>query len=234
MFLKQLITAVAVLATASVTSAEVITLNSTKATTLYDGGSEIYYLSAWSYTGGAADSNKTNSYKSWITFDNSSILAPYVTDAKLTLKQWSDGALVITTPITIELYALTDSAGDNWAAEVNWSNAPANVVASSKLLDPTKTVLAGTYTFTGQFPARSQVIQIPFTPAGVSFLNADTDGLSTFILVARDDSTSFTGFHAYTNSPTLIATVPEPTALFSLGSVSLALLFRKRKLNELA
>jgi len=228
MGIREILGVFAVLSAATVASAEVVTVNSTKALTLFDGGSELDYLAAWSFTGGTVDQNKSNSYKSWIAFNNSSILVPYVTGAEITLKQWSNGNLGIPTPITIDLYALTDSTGDTWATDSNWSNAPANDVASSKLLDPTKTVLAGSYTFTGQFPARNEVIHIPFTAAGVSFLNADTDGLSTFILAAHDDSTSFTGFHAYANSATIMATVPEPTSLVGLLSSSFGLLFRKR------
>lgn len=147
--------------------------------------------------------------KGLIGMDLSGLAGGKVTDARLelTMVPTGMGYAAELPDSTFAIYGLTDESLDHWNPEtVRWATAPANRTGGAAV-DPKKTVKLGTF----QVPQGIQSgVKSIDGPALVEFLNRDTNGLATFILV-RETPGSGKGdlVHGFANRkhPTL----PPPT-----------------------
>ena len=82
---------------------------------------------------------------------------------------------------TFAIYGLTDEKLDDWDEQaIRWNNAPAANLSDGKSLDPSKVVPIGTFTIVqGELTGTRSVEGKALT----DFVNADTNGLATFIVV---------------------------------------------------
>lgn len=137
---------------------------------------------------------------------------------------------------SFRVFGLNDGdAGENWLeAGINWNNAPANdgsngdsVLGNATLLD--------TFSLTGRGVDGGEILLD--SDAIADFINADSDGLVTFILTRIDPQTSDSVVHIFNSRETgagstltLIAapTIPEP-ATASLLAFGIAGLIRRRR-----
>lgn len=185
------------------------------------------------------------SRKSYVQFDIAG-LAGRIQDAAIDLQvninNGNPSGSTGPAQFTLEVFGLNDGAGEGWnESTLTFNNAPGNAAGNG--------VNAGLTTFLGSInipainPAlTTDPILISFADimasspdALVNFLNADTDGLVTFILRRTSDSGSFNlGFFSSEATggagPVLRVNiaVPEPaTAL--LGVIGLVVLARRRR-----
>jgi len=120
-------------------------------------------------------------YKMYIQFDVSSLTLPLTTDAKLTCTT-RDGQF----PPGTTLWGLNDGdPGEAWIeADLTWNNAPANDTAgngflsNATLLGEFHNIQQGVAGGTGDFCG----------DALDNFLNADTDGLATFMVLSPGET----------------------------------------------
>lgn len=192
----------------------------------------------------------------YVRFDLST-LSNVVEDALLELTVSGNS---VTRDVTFHVYGLNDGTaagggklGEDWSeTSMNWSNAPA-LNNSNINVDPTKAVLLGNFFVT---PTDTTGTVKVFSNADsnvsdglVDFLNADTNGIATFIIKAGAfSSTSFsTSFYSkegdlssdYNDSimdpPTLkLTVVPLPAAawmgIVMLGGLGGTQIIRRRQL----
>ncbi len=182
--------------------------------------------------------------KGYFRFDLSAVGTTMITDATffLTIGDYSDGDSVSGTQ-TFNVFGLLDGdPGEEWdSSQINWNNAPANGSDNAVLSNAT---LLGNFSFNGNGNAGDIV-----TLSGgslVSFLNDDTNGLATLILVRETFDPNVSGYvhnfaaaeHLSLAPPTLdldfglpISPVPEPATmlLFASGLAGLAAVGRRRK-----
>ncbi len=129
-----------------------------------------------------ADQKSDYNRKAYIGLDLAPIAGMKVVEAQLsfTLAPTGMGFASQVPDATFAVYGLADEALDNWDEKtIRWQNAPANVPGGATL-DPAKVVRLGT------FEIAQGVLQGTRSIAGeklVDFLNRDTNGLATFILV---------------------------------------------------
>jgi hypothetical protein len=170
--------------------------------------------------------------KGYVRFDTSAIDFT-ATDASLDLTV-SDETLLSAEIATIHVYGITNQSLDSVALDSNitWANAPANDTASGYKADLSKAMLLGSFTYQGNEPVGT--VKTFSSSAFIDFLNADTNGLVTFVLgrtdpgAGKDRNVIFAGdTHATYAAPTLTV-IPEPATLGMVGMAGLLLLIRRR------
>ncbi len=153
--------------------------------------------------------------RAYVGFDLASVGRDHTIDAQLsfTLAPTGMGFASEVPDATFAVYGLTDETLDGWDEKtLRWVNAPANL-PGGVALDPSKTVKLGTFIVAQGVTSGTRSIG---GTALADFLNRDTNGLVTFILVretlgsGRADLVH--GF-ASKNHPTL----PPPTLKLSVA-----------------
>jgi ferric-dicitrate binding protein FerR (iron transport regulator) len=152
--------------------------------------------------------------KAYIGIDLSAVAGRAILDAQLSLTfaPTSMGFASEVPDATFAVYGLTDEALDGWDERtIRWNNAPANGPGGTGL-DPAKTTLLGTFTIRqGELNGTRSI----GGPQLVRFLQRDTNGLATFIVVRQTPGSGRNdlvhGFasknHPSLPSPTLKVTV---------------------------
>jgi hypothetical protein len=129
-------------------------------------------------------SSANTNYKSWLQFNLNSIYAAnpglkgHIVTATLTFTGTGDNT--VTKPYIVN--GLNDSAGlEGWSASsLTWNNAPGNKTDDTYLLNPS---LTSANLFTGSIsPGDGGTTDTGSSTALTAFLNADSDGLVTFIM----------------------------------------------------
>ncbi len=129
-------------------------------------------------------SNDKSDYnrKAYIGMDLASVAGNKVTDAQLsfTFTPTGMGFASEVPDATFAVYGLTDESLDDWdEAAMRWNTAPANLPGGSAL-DPDKVVLLGKFEIAqGALEGTRSITG----PALADFLNRNTNGLATFILI---------------------------------------------------
>lgn len=135
---------------------------------------------------------------------------------------------------SVSIYGLNDGPGDLWSETgITWNNAPGNNTANNGDVLPGETtpILLAQL----QFDASGAAHQVS-NQALIDFLNADTNGIVTFIFVRADGSGGTHQIGGRLDNPdpadwrpTLeITFVPEPASLVLAGMGSLIMLRRRR------
>jgi ferric-dicitrate binding protein FerR (iron transport regulator) len=130
----------------------------------------------------ATGANQQYYRKAYIGLDLAALAGRRVLDAQLTLTlaPTSMGFASEVPDATFSLYGLTDEALDDWdEAALRWQNAPANQPGGAAL-DPAKVVRLGSFVVEQGVTTGVRAVG---GPALADFLNRDTNGLATFILV---------------------------------------------------
>src|SRR5262249_7593830 len=120
--------------------------------------------------------------KAYIGFDLASVKGSKIVDAQLSLTFTPTGmGFASEVPdATFAVYGLTDEALDDWNERtMRWRDAPANRPGGAAL-DPDKVSRVGTWEIVQGVLEGTRGIA---GPALVDFLNRDSNGLATFILV---------------------------------------------------
>ena len=122
--------------------------------------------------------NKYWSRKAYLRWDTSVLNSTSVTNASMSVM----AALVQAVPVDMDVYGLNDgNAGESWSeSTITWNNAPGNDTSGNDLL-------FGQVTFLGTLTAPIGTVEgdiLSFSsPDLANFINADTDGQVTLILV---------------------------------------------------
>jgi hypothetical protein len=120
--------------------------------------------------------------KAYIGMDLASIAGKKVVDARLglTFAPTGMGYSSEVPDATFAVFGLTDEALDRWDEEtIRWNDAPANLPGGASV-DPTKVARLGTFTIgQGELTGTRSIEGKALT----DFLNRDTNGLATFIVV---------------------------------------------------
>lgn len=214
---------------------------SSNVNTNYNSGSNLPYLDVKSQSG---DMQYTR--KSYARFDLTD--APdTVTEATLTLTNAGFlGSSSSSKVWTFEVYGLLDNfvpgsgiLGNTWGeSAITWNNAPANNTASAYGVIAGSVyggAPLGTFTITG-----TGSVGATYSISGsalVDFLNSDTDGLGTFIIVRpTDGDTTDSIVHRFasrenaTYSGPQLSLLPEPATLVLLGlGAGVTYLSRRRR-----
>ena len=148
--------------------------------------------------------------KGYAGFDLASLAGRRVVDAQLTLTLAPTGmGFASEVPdTTFTVYGLTEESLDGWNEKgLTWENAPANVTVNGSALDPERVVNLGSFSVAqGVFSGTRSVSG----PGIAAFLNRDTNGLATFIVVRNTVGSGRSDLvHGFANKrhPTL----PPPT-----------------------
>ena len=188
-----------------------------------------------------SDSNLDSARKTLFAFDLSSIpLGQTVSSAIITVNLTGSlgGTLTDTSKIwTFNVYGITDESLDNWTeADTNWNNAPGNNTTSQTGVNTAKTVLVGTFSFSGE---GSGPVNLS-SPALDGFLNSDTNDIASFILVraTRGDGTNNTIIHSIasresTGASGPLLSVPEPASILIFGGMVVIRLTTSRRRHGL-
>ena len=137
--------------------------------------------------------------KAYIGMDLASIAGMDVVDARLSLT-FAPTGMGYSSEVpdaTFAVFGLTDEALDDWDEEtIRWNDAPANFPGGASL-DPSKVVRLGTFTIgQGELTGTRSIEGKALT----DFLNRDTNGLATFIVVRETQGSGRTT--SSTASPT--------------------------------
>ncbi len=156
--------------------------------------------------------------KGYVSFDLSRFSGRGFENAEFTLAiDPSDlGFATLVPDSTFNVFGLTDEAGDTWdETTLTARNAPAHDPASAdrSLPVPDKTRLLGSFTIAQGVNRGNCTLR---GPALVEFLNADTNGIVTFIVCRETDETARSGLvHAFatkesgSNTPPLLRVKPR-------------------------
>lgn len=128
------------------------------------------------------DSNQDMNRKAYLGLDLAAVAGQQVTDAQLsfTFTPTGMGFGSELPDSTFAVFGLLDESLDGWDEKTTrWQNAPANVVGGAAL-DPEKVVRLGSFVVGQGEQTGTRSIS---GPALVDFLNRDSNGLATFILV---------------------------------------------------
>lgn len=169
-----------------------------------------------------SNSSTGASSKTYLKFDVSSIGAN-ASDATLSIPflQNPPGPGGLNTPFQFAVYGLAEGS-DNWSQNtITWNNAPANDTSSGSGVLP-GAISLGTFTIIGQWGLG----QITGTDL-VNFINADTDGFVSFVLVRLTSSAeagvNYAHFSPQNFSILQVTHAPEPSSLFLLTAAVLPL-----------
>ncbi|MEM6331887.1 MAG: DNRLRE domain-containing protein [Planctomycetota bacterium] len=179
-----------------------------------------------------------NSDKTWIRFDLNGATPGTITDAEFSLALADETARFGI--FDFEVYGLNEGvSGEAPAGSGGWdeatitgANAPGNVVTSTFEVDAAETTLLGTFTKPVFNPQAGETVGITAGPGSdlVNFLNADTNGVVTLIVVRTTEDNRPNLFASKENGaidgPSLSLTVPEPGSL-SLAALGGAMLLRR-------
>jgi ferric-dicitrate binding protein FerR (iron transport regulator) len=163
----------------------------------------------------SASRNQDYERKAYIGLDLSPIAGMRVAEARLSLTYAPTGmGYASEVPdATFAVYGLNDETLDDWDEDaIRWQNAPANLPGGASL-DPSKVVRLGTFEIVqGELSGTRSIEGRPLA----DFLNRDTNGLATFIVVRETQGSGrcdlVHGF-ANKNHPAL----PPPTLRLSVA-----------------
>ena len=169
--------------------------------------------------------------KTYIKFDLSSIDEDVI-DAKLSLDISFSNTATGGTPLNI--WGLNNGSGDNWSETgITWNNAPGN---QNSPVGVTNSVLLGTIVNPGQVASPGTFTFELDTDALLTFVNADTNNLVTFIITGSSGSNSpVRPLIASRENPGPAASrldltlIPEPSSLLLLSLGTLTLLRRRSR-----
>jgi hypothetical protein len=165
----------------------------------------------------SASRNPDYERKAYIGLDLTPIAGLSVAEARLSLT-FAPTGLGYASEVpdaTFAVYGLSDETLDNWDEKtIRWNNAPANR-PGGRDLDETRVVRLGTFEIVQGELTGTRTIE---GPALVEFLNRDTNGLATFILVRETQGSGRSDLvHGFANKnhpdlppPTLRLTVAPP------------------------
>ncbi|NOX98239.1 MAG: DNRLRE domain-containing protein [Verrucomicrobia bacterium] len=150
---------------------------------------------------------KTNQRKTYLGFDLRSFNGVEIREAELALAIRSSGLgyASVVPDSTFTVYGLRDEALDQWdETSMTWENAPANVLDHGSRLDESKVVKLGSFEIKqGVSSGFREVEGELFT----DFLNNDSNGIATLIIVRETEQSSGNGLvHAF-------ASREHPTAM---------------------
>ena len=142
---------------------------------------------AWLRVRNAA--NLDGARKVYLRFDLSTLPSPAksATAASMTLQLLpAEGNSPPDKIWTFDVFGLNNGAPEeNWGEnKVTWNNAPVSDPSSPVALETNKVMPLGQFTIVGKGVAGDKIVFS--TPALLKFLQADTDGLATFILTRRE------------------------------------------------
>lgn len=170
------------------------------------------------------NSTTTNARKTYLRFDLSLLGGLDVIAAELQLTPTND--FPVGTGLTIDLFGLNNlNSGESWSEAgttgITWGNAPANNTGSNTLVTSDATSL-GSFVFTSDF---EDGVPISFSSTAIrDFINADTNGVVTFILTGPQPAGAMNYTFASKENvdgdqfPTLqVSPVPEPSSFLIMG-----------------
>ena len=133
--------------------------------------------------------NLDGARKAYLRFDLSKLPSPVknATNASVTLQLLpAEGNSPNDKNWTFDVFGLNDGAPEeNWGeTSVTWNNAPVSDPASPVALKTGKVAALGQFTVAGKGVAGDKIVFS--SPALLKFLQADTDGLATFIITRRE------------------------------------------------
>lgn len=147
--------------------------------------------------------------KAYVAFDLTRFSGKHIAEAEFVLHmEPSDlGFASLVPDATFKVYALTDESQDTWSEkELKWSQAPAHnpELRTSAVADQSRLI--------GQFLVPQGTTRGAFSIKGEALaevLNADTNGLVTFIIVRETDETASNGLaHAFASKENMRNTPP--------------------------
>ncbi|MEM6552654.1 MAG: hypothetical protein AAF750_11075 [Planctomycetota bacterium] len=186
-----------------------------------------------------------NSDKTWVRFDLNGAAPGTITDAAFALTFLDNTGRFF--EFDFEVYGLNDGlAGEAKLGQGGWdqatvtgNNAPGNVFNSSFEVDANQTTLLGSFTkpnYNTGFDQEGESVGIAGVAgsAFVDFLNADTNGVVTLIIVRTTNENVTSVFASSENTdfdgPSLTLTViPEPGSFALLTCGSVLVLGRRRR-----
>jgi hypothetical protein len=151
-----------------------------------------------------------NRRKAWLSFDLASLGGKGVAEAELVLSIEPSGLgyASVVPDATFRVYGLKDESLDAaWdAASLLWSEAPANGLDDGFSLDPAKVVPLGEFVVEQGVSSGQRRVS---GEALADFLNADTNGVATLIVVRLTDETDRHGLvHAFASREHPVAMPP--------------------------